>query len=137
MAAKIRVLVVDDYTLVRQGIRECLESSNDIVVVAEAVNGEQALDLFETYEPDLTVMDVQMPVMGGIEATRAILSIAPKSRIMVLTAFEERAQFKALLDLGVGALLLKTCEIGELQEAVRAVVRGERFIQSGLVLANS
>jgi len=133
--SKIRVLVVDDYKLVRQGIRECLERADDITVVGEAVNGEQGLELVEVLEPDVTVLDIRMPVMNGVDAARAIRSIAPQVRIMVLSAFEEEARLKTLLDLGVSAVLLKTCEIGELQEAVRAVARGEMYIQSNLEFA--
>ncbi|MHB1356530.1 MAG: response regulator [Anaerolineae bacterium] len=135
--AKIRVLVVDDYKLVRLGIRAFLESSDDIAVVAEAANGEQALELVETCAPDVTVLDIKMPVMGGIDAARAIRSLSPRTRILILTAFEEKGHINTLFDLGVKAYLLKTCGIGELQDAVRAVVRGETFIQPGLVFAGN
>lgn len=131
---KIRVLIVDDYKLVRQGIRAFLESSDDISVVAEADNGEQALELIETHNPDVTMLDIRMPVMGGIDATRAIRSLSPKARIMILSAYEDEVQFTTLAGLGVNAYLNKTCEIQELQEAVRAVVRGEIFIRSGFNL---
>lgn len=131
---KIRVLIVDDYKLVRQGIRAFLESSDDISVVAEADNGEQALELIETHNPDVTMLDIRMPVMGGIDATRAIRSLSPKARIMILSAYEDEVQFTTLAGLGVNAYLNKTCEIRELQEAVRAVVRGEIFIRSGFNL---
>jgi DNA-binding NarL/FixJ family response regulator len=135
--AKIRVLVVDDYTLVREGIRECLEQTEDIAVIGEAVNGEKALEFVEEFEPDVTLMDVRMPVMDGIAATRAIRSTSPNSRIVILSAYNETVNIRKLLELGVNAFLLKTCEINDLQEAIRAVVRGELFIQPGLVFARN
>lgn len=137
MAAKIRVLLVDDYKLVRQGIRGFVENSDDITVIAEAENGEQALELVETCEPDVTVLDVQMPVMSGIDAARAIRAVSPKARIMILSAYDEKSYIKTLVGLGVNAYLLKTCELNELQEAVRAVVRGEIFVQSGLAFVGN
>lgn len=137
VAAKIRVLLVDDYKLVRQGIREFLENSDDITVIAEAENGEQALELVETCEPDVTVLDVQMPVMSGIDAARAIRAVSPKARIMILSAYDEKSYIKTLVGLGVNAYLLKTCELNELQEAVRAVVHGEIFVQSGLAFVGN
>lgn len=142
VAAKIRVLLVDDYKLVRQGIREFLEISDDITVIAEAENGEQALELVETCEPDVTVLDVtvldvQMPVMSGIDAARAIRAVSPKARIMILSAYGEKSYIKTLVGLGVNAYLLKTCELNELQEAVRAVVHGEIFVQSGLAFVGN
>lgn len=137
VAAKIRVLLADDYKLVRQGIREILESSDDITIIAEAENGEQALELAEKIEPDVTMLDIQMPVMSGIDAARAIRSVSPKARIMMLSAYNEEAYVKAILGLGINAYLLKTCELNELLEAIRAVVRGETFIQSGLLLVGN
>jgi DNA-binding NarL/FixJ family response regulator len=135
VVGKIRVLVVDDYKLVRQGIRAFLESTDDITVIAEAVNGEQALELVEEYQPDVTVLDIKMPVMGGVDATRAIRSLSPQARILILSAYEEIVSIKTLISLGINAFLLKTCEIEELQEAVRAVARGETFIHPSIQFA--
>jgi YesN/AraC family two-component response regulator len=111
----IRVLVVDDYKLVRQGIREILESSDDITVIAEAGNGEQALELVEKCEPDVTMLDIRMPVMGGIDTARAIRLLAPKAHVMILSAYGEKLYLNTLLGLGVKAYLLKTCEQDELR----------------------
>jgi DNA-binding NarL/FixJ family response regulator len=137
VAAKIRVLVVDDYKLVRQGIRDFLENSDDITVIAEAANGEQALELIETYKPDVTMLDLVMPVMGGLDAARAIRSLSLKTRIMILSAYDEMAHIKTFIELGINAYLLKNCEINELQDAVRAVARGESFLPTKLEFARN
>ena len=121
----IRVILADDHAVVRKGIREFLEAESDIVVVAEAVDGNQAVDLVAQHEPDVAVLDIQMPGAGGIEATRRIRAEYPDVRVLVLTAYDEDPYIFALLQAGASGYILKTAGSRELAEAVRAVHRGE------------
>ena len=121
----IRVMLADDHAVVRKGIREFLEAESDIVVVAEAVDGNQAVDLVAQHEPDVAVLDIQMPGAGGIEATRRIRAEYPDVRVLVLTAYDEDPYIFALLQAGASGYILKTAGSRELAEAVRAVHRGE------------
>lgn len=124
-AGKIRVILADDHAVVRKGIREFLEAEDDIVVVAEATDGSEALDLVVRHEPDVAVLDVQMPGVGGIEATRRIKAERPGVRVLILTAYDEDPYIFALLQAGASGYILKTAGSRELAEAVRAVHRGE------------
>ena len=121
----IRVILADDHAVVRKGIREFLEEENDIVVVAEAADGGQAVDLVAQHEPDVAVLDIQMPGVGGIEATRRIRAGQPGVRVLVLTAYDDDPYIFALLQAGASGYILKTAGSRELVQAVRAVHRGE------------
>ncbi len=125
MSDSIRVILADDHALVRQGIRQFLEEAGDIEVVGEAANGEGALQLVAQLRPDIAVLDVQMPGMGGIEATRQIKERFPQVRVLILTAYEEDPYIFALLRAGAQGYILKTAEADDLVRAVRAVYRGE------------
>ncbi len=125
MSEKIRVLLADDHALVRQGIRQFLEAADDIVVVGEAADGAQAVRLVEELEPDVALLDVQMPGTSGIEAMRQIKARFPAVRALVLTAFDDDPYVFALLQAGANGYLLKTAEMDDLLRAIRAVHRGE------------
>ncbi len=125
MGDRIRVILADDHALVRQGIRQFLEGAEDIEVVAEAADGATALQAVETMQPDVALLDVQMPGISGIEATRQIKVRFPKVRILILTAYDDDPYVYALLQAGADGYLLKTVEVDELVRAVRAVHRGE------------
>jgi DNA-binding NarL/FixJ family response regulator len=125
MSQKIRVILADDHALVRQGIRQFLENAEDIEVVAEAADGEKALLLVAELRPDVALLDVQMPGMSGIEATRQIKARFPEVRVLVLTAYDDDPYVFALLQAGADGYLLKTVEVDDLLRAVRAVHRGE------------
>ena len=124
-AETIRVILADDHAVVRKGIREFLEAEDDIVVVAEAADGGQALDLVARHEPDVAVLDVQMPGLSGIEATRRIRAEHPGVRVLILTAYDDDPYIFALLQAGASGYILKTAGSRDLAEAVRAVYRGE------------
>lgn len=124
-AQPIRVVLADDHAVVRKGIREFLEEEGDIVVVAEAADGSQAADLVAEHQPDVAVLDIQMPGVGGIEATRRIKAEHPGVRVLILTAYDDDPYIFALLQAGASGYILKTAESGELVRAVRAVHRGE------------
>ncbi len=121
----IRVVLADDHAVVRKGIREFLEETSDIRVVAEAANGAEAVALVAEHAPDVAVLDVQMPGLTGIEATRRIKAEFPAVRVLILTAYDDDPYIFALLQAGASGYVLKTADSGELVNAVRAVFRGE------------
>jgi DNA-binding NarL/FixJ family response regulator len=121
----IRVVLADDHAVVRKGIREFLEQSGDISVVAEATDGPEAIELVAEHQPDVAVLDIQMPGVTGIEATRRIKAEHPGVRVLVLTAYDDDPYIFALLQAGASGYILKTADSSELVHAVRAVHRGE------------
>lgn len=124
----IRVLVVDDHVLLRQGIAGILAPEPDIELVAEATNGAEAVETFARMRPDVTLMDLQMPVLAGIEAIQRIRSGAPQARIIVLTTYPGDVQAVKALKAGASGYLLKSSLIDELLRAIRAVHGGRRYI---------
>lgn len=124
----IRVVLADDHAVVRKGIREFLEEETGeprIVVVAEAADGDEAVTLVAGHQPDVAVLDVQMPGVTGIEATRRIKAGHPDVRVLILTAYDDDPYIFALLQAGASGYVLKTAGSDELVQAVRAVYRGE------------
>jgi DNA-binding NarL/FixJ family response regulator len=125
MAGKIRVLLADDHVLVRQGIRQFLEDEGNIEVVAEADDGAQALRLVDEHRPDVAVLDVRMPEVTGVEATRRIKERVPEVRVLILTAYDDDPYVFALLQAGADGYVLKTASADELVRAVRTVHAGQ------------
>jgi DNA-binding NarL/FixJ family response regulator len=125
MAGAIRVVLADDHAVVRKGIREFLEGQPDITIVAEAVDGEQAVALVTEHMPDVAVLDIQMPRVGGVEATRRIKAEHPEVRVLILSAYDDDPYVFALLQAGASGYVLKTADSTELVQAVRSVYRGE------------
>src|SRR5262245_55859452 len=105
--ATIRVLLADDHNVVRQGLRMLLEAQQDIKVVGEAENGRQAVQLAKSLEPDVVVLDVAMPLLNGLEATRQITRDVPKARILVLSTYSEDDYVKQLTEEGASGYLVK------------------------------
>ena len=128
----IHILLVDDHALVREGTRRLIEMESDVVVVAEASSGEEAIEMTRKLRPDIAVMDIAMPGMGGIEATRAIKKDCPETAILVLSAYDDEPYLLALLDAGAAGFLLKNVHGQELIQAIRAVARGESVLQPSL-----
>ena len=128
----IRVLLVDDHALVREGTRRLLETENDVEVVAEAANGEEAVEATKRLQPDIAIMDIAMPGMGGIEATRAIKVSCPETAVLVLSAYDHEPYLMALLEMGAAGFLLKSVHGQELISAIRAVSRGESVLQPSI-----
>jgi two-component system invasion response regulator UvrY len=122
------ILIVEDHDLVRTGLRNILENDGGMTVVAEASSGEEAIRLARQHEPDLILMDVELPGLSGLESTERILKTQPKIRVVVLTAHSEPPLPARLLDIGASGYLTKACDARELVNAVRAVARGERYI---------
>jgi DNA-binding NarL/FixJ family response regulator len=128
----IRVLLADDHALVREGTRRLLETENDVEVVAEAASGEEAVDAARRLHPDIAIMDIAMPGMGGIEATRVIKASCPETAVLVLSAYDDEPYLMALLEAGAAGFLLKNVHGQELINAIRAVSRGESVLQPSL-----
>ncbi len=128
----VRILLADDHALVREGTRRLLEAENDLEVVAEAANGEEAIEAARRLRPDIAIMDIAMPGVGGIEATRAIKADCPETAILVLSAYDDEPYLVALLEAGAAGFLLKNVNGHELVEAIRAVSRGESVLQPAL-----
>jgi DNA-binding NarL/FixJ family response regulator len=124
----IRVLLADDHAILREGVKALLRLAEDIDVVGEAADGQQAIEQCRALEPDVVVMDVAMPGLGGLEATLAIRKECPRTRILVLTQYDDREYVTRFLKAGVSGYVLKKAAGSELAAAIRAVHRG------GLVL---
>jgi len=124
----IQVLLVDDHALFRSGMKSILDAQDGITVVAEAENGEGAVELVRQMSPDVILMDVHMPGIGGIEATRRIVRIDPENKVIALTALDDQPFPNQLLDAGAVGYLTKGCPAEELSQAIRQVVRGEYYI---------
>ncbi len=123
-AAAVRVALVDDHRLVRVGLRSLLESTPGFAVVGEAGDGREAVDLVERCAPDVVLMDLSMPDVDGVAATRAIAATHPGVRVLVLTSFTDRARVQEVLAAGAIGYVLKDCEPDELLSAIRAAARG-------------
>ena len=121
----IRVVIADDHNVVRKGIRDLLSDEDDIAVVGEARNGHEAVDLATALQPDVVVMDIAMPELTGVEATRQIRAQAPDVRVLVLTAYDDDPYIYSLLDAGATGYILKTAESREIVRAVRATAAGQ------------
>jgi DNA-binding NarL/FixJ family response regulator len=128
-AAPIKVLSVDDHPLVRDGISFAIQSQVDMVVIAEAANGREAVEMFRRHKPDVTLMDLNMPIMNGRDATTEIKRIAPTARVLVLTTYSGDMQAARALRAGADGYLLKGTLRKELVGAIRDIHSGRRRIQ--------
>ena len=122
---RIRLLLADDHAVVRTGTRELLERKSDFHIVGEAADGEEAVHLAQELKPDVVVMDVRMPKMSGVEATRRIKSECPEVKVLILTAHDDDEYVFALLQAGANGYLMKTAEFDELVKAIRTVAAGQ------------
>ncbi len=125
---KIRILIADDHAVVREGTRQILEQEPDLEVIGEAADGEEAVRLATTLKPDVAIIDISMPVMDGVEATRRIKANAPGIAVLILTAYDDDQFVFSLLEAGAAGYLLKSVRGRELIDAVRAVHAGESVL---------
>lgn len=128
MEGPIRVLIADDHELFRRGLNMVLETEDDISVVAQAVDGADAIAKVEEYSPDVVLMDVRMPRLGGIDATRVIRQDFPATRIVMLTVSDDEDDLFQAVKAGANGYLLKEVSIEEVADAVRAVTSGKSLI---------
>ncbi len=126
---KIRILLVDDQSRFREALRTQLSLQPDFDIVAEAENGQRAVQLAEKHKPDVVLMDLRMPVMGGVDATPAVLRVSPASRVVVLTTFDEDEEVFAALRAGAIGYLLKACSAEKLCGSVRAAAQGTSVLE--------
>lgn len=125
---KIRVLIADDHTIVRAGVKLLLETEADMDVVGEAVTGEEAVELAAALRPTVVLMDIAMPALDGLEATRRIKRVSPESQVLVLTMHRTDEYFFEMLKAGASGYVLKAADTDELVSAIRVVARGETFL---------
>jgi DNA-binding NarL/FixJ family response regulator len=129
ISQRLRILLVDDQSLFREALRTLLSLQPDFEIVAEAENGERAIALAKAHRPDVILMDLRMPVLGGVEATRRLTQTLPASRVVVLTTFEEDEEIFEALRAGAVGYLLKACSADKLCESVRAAAKGAAVLE--------
>jgi DNA-binding NarL/FixJ family response regulator len=125
---KISILIADDHAVVRQGTRALLEREQDLEVVGEAADGEEAVKLIEQLRPDVAIIDIAMPKLNGVEVTRRIKPHCPSTAVLILSAYDNDEYIFALLEAGAAGYLLKDADSREVVEAVRAVHAGESIL---------
>ena len=125
---RIRVLLADDHAVVRQGFRMILAAQPDMEIVGEAGNGREAIELAASLRPDIVVMDVAMPELNGIEATRRLASLIPRARVVALSMHKDSVYVREILRAGARGYLLKDSGAADLVAAIRAVASGESYL---------
>lgn len=131
----IRILLVDDHAVLRAGLRLLLDAQTDMQVIGEASDGSEALQLCETLNPDLVLLDLSMPGLGGLDTIPVMRKAAPTARILVLTMHDDESYLKGALRSGASGYVLKKAADSELLSAVRTVLRGELYVHPSLTRA--
>ena len=129
MKNTVRILIADDQSLFREGLRTLLSLQPDFLIEGEAANGAEAVEVARRVQPDVVLMDLRMPVMGGVEATRRVREASPTTRVLVLTTFREDEEIYDALRAGACGYLLKDTPVERLAEAIRAAQRGETVLE--------
>ena len=132
--APIRILVADDHPVVRGGLAAVIAQQPDFLLVAEAENGERAVALFREHRPDVVLMDLRMPLLGGVDAIRMITGEFPAARILALTTYEGDADIRHALEAGARGYLLKDMLLSDVITAIRRVQQGERVIPTAVAV---
>jgi len=128
----INILLVDDHEIVRTGLKMIIDKMSGIKIIAEAENGQQAIDAVRHYQPDVVLMDVNMPVISGIEATRRISQFMPSTKIIILTVHAENPFPAQLIEAGASGYLTKGCAAEELEKAIKSVMVNNRYISADI-----
>ncbi len=129
---KIKILIADDHTMVRQGLSQICEAEPDMQVVGQAADGQQAIRLAQSLEPDIVVMDINMPGQDGVEATKAITAENPRIGVIILTMYRQDQYVFEAIKAGARAYLLKDADSEELLRAIRAVAQGEALLDPSI-----
>ena len=129
----IKVMIADDHNLMREGIKQLLEFDGSIKVIAEASNGIECLDKVKQFEPDVLLLDINMPEKNGLEVLEELKSEKTKTRILILTVHNEIEYLIKAIDIGVDGYILKDSESAELKKAIDTVFKGENYIQASLI----
>lgn len=127
MNSKTKIVIVDDHEMFREGMKLLIETEGIGEVIAEAENGQQFLDILENQSPDLVIMDIEMPVMGGLEAATKAIAIKSYLKILVLTLQCQKEKYNDLINAGVMGFVLKTSGKQELEKAIKAVIAGKKY----------
>ncbi|MBS4022520.1 MAG: response regulator transcription factor [Dethiobacter sp.] len=127
MGASIRILIAEDHAVVREGTRRILEDQSDLIVVAEAVDGEDAIKKTGISHPDVVILDIRLPLMNGIETTRQLRKAYPNTKILILSAFDDDDYVFALIEAGITGYMLKTASAAEIVAAVCKAAKTETF----------
>jgi two-component system response regulator NreC len=129
---EIKVLLADDHTIVRKGLRSLLDAEDDMVVIGEADDGKQAIELVEQKKPEIVVMDIGMPVLNGLEATRRILKKHPGTKVLILTMHTNEEYVFEILRAGASGYIVKKAAPTELVTAIRSVDKGDSFLSPAI-----
>ena len=129
---KITVILADDHTVVRQGLRALLEAEEDMSVVGEAENGRQAVQMAKRLQPDVVVMDIAMPSLNGLEATRQVSRESPKSKVLILSSYSDDEYVQQLTDAGAAGYLVKQTAAQDLVAAIREAKKGNAFFSPAI-----
>ena len=129
---RITVLLAEDHSIVREGLRTLLQAEADLEVVGEAASGRQAVEMVGKHRPAVVVMDIAMPLLNGLEATRQILKAAPATRILILSAHSDDAYVEQVIALGAAGYLIKQTAANVLPQAIREVQKGNRFFSPSI-----
>lgn len=132
---KIKVLLVDDHQIILDGIRSVIQLSDEIDVIGEALNGKEAIDCLQLIDVDVVIMDVDMPVMNGMEAVKQIRDQRIDTRIIVLSMHDEGGLIKQLINAGVDGYMLKNCDQNELVNAIKLVASGKKYFSSEVTIS--
>jgi two-component system NarL family response regulator len=131
----IRVLIVEDHLIARLGVSAIIDTQLDMVVIAEATNGQQAIEMYREHRPDVTLMDMRMPVMTGFEATAAIRKLSPQARIIALSTYGGDEDVRRALSAGAQSYLTKDVLHDELLKAIRSVHQGQTYLPPSIAAA--
>jgi NarL family two-component system response regulator LiaR len=126
--SEIRILIADDHTIARKGTRQILEQEPSFLVIGEAVNGEEAINLVSTLLPDVAIVDISMPLLNGIDVTKRIKEISPSTAVLILSNYDNDEFIFALLEAGAAGYLLKDVDGQDIINAVKALHRGESVL---------
>ncbi len=130
----IRIILAEDHALMREGTRRILEQYPDFLVVGEAENGQQAVELITFLKPDIAILDIRMPKLNGIEVVRYVKSMSPNTRTLMLTAYDDDEYILALMEAGASGYLLKTAHEKELVDSIRGVYLGEPVLHPAIAM---